>query len=555
MNKQLMIVGFHRSGTSMLAQELSNAGLFIGDKLMSPHISNADGHYEDIDFFTFHEKILALHHTNWQYTSDKSLNIPKEYKKEMDKIITIRNEEHKEWGFKDPRSVLFLNQWCEQLDNPYTIVIYRHYEECVNSLMQREAGEITYNKSYDTSFWDDPTLTYRMWLSYNKKIIEHIKKNPKTSIVVSHDAVVSGFDILKEIKNKFGFSLDINKKSAVKKELLSQKISKEFNINIELKNELEEIWSELEKYSIKPYTSVLNTSLPSQINSDKRLEETLKLLNIIHNKDNDIISIILQKLSNKDISLEDKVKLIKENKLLFKQFKKSNLLIDSLKLLINNHINSSELYILLFEIYMDKKNYNDAESTILKIFTFTKKIPPFYYNLLATIQIKKMNLKIAQYHIDKAIKLNPENPHFYMTASKIAYKNLDYESSLNFIDKALGKKINNANAIVSFNFKKIDLLNELRKTDDIKQISHLLLKHYPSNNQILKKSNAIEAQKSLNKLDKKIYYKNVLSIIKEYPYFYTRIIYLSKNLNTQWAKDDFIARVTEHLITLKKYEV
>ena len=91
MNKQLMIIGFHRSGTSMLAQELTNAGLFIGDKLLGGDISNVDGHFEDYDFFSFHEKILKDSNNSWQYTSIQEIPIHKKYDIQMQKMIDHRN--------------------------------------------------------------------------------------------------------------------------------------------------------------------------------------------------------------------------------------------------------------------------------------------------------------------------------------------------------------------------------------------------------------------------------------------------------------------------------
>lgn len=107
MHKQLIITGFHRSGTSMLAQELHNAGLFLGDRLMKPDISNADGHYEDMDFFTFHEKILRSHHLNWQYASDESIDIPQLYKPDMHRIIQDRSPD----CMVNPYGVFLLHCW------------------------------------------------------------------------------------------------------------------------------------------------------------------------------------------------------------------------------------------------------------------------------------------------------------------------------------------------------------------------------------------------------------------------------------------------------------
>ena len=51
-SKVAIVVGMHRSGTSVVAQWLSRSGLFIGDSLLGPNVGNEQGHFEDADFLT-----------------------------------------------------------------------------------------------------------------------------------------------------------------------------------------------------------------------------------------------------------------------------------------------------------------------------------------------------------------------------------------------------------------------------------------------------------------------------------------------------------------------
>ena len=57
-SKVVVIVGMHRSGTSLITQWLQRCGLFIGDSLEGPGVGNVQGHFEDIDFLQLHQELL-----------------------------------------------------------------------------------------------------------------------------------------------------------------------------------------------------------------------------------------------------------------------------------------------------------------------------------------------------------------------------------------------------------------------------------------------------------------------------------------------------------------
>ena len=61
-SKVLVIVGMHRSGTSVITQWLYRCGLFIGNNLVGPDTGNEQGHFEDADFLRLHQKFLRKRH-------------------------------------------------------------------------------------------------------------------------------------------------------------------------------------------------------------------------------------------------------------------------------------------------------------------------------------------------------------------------------------------------------------------------------------------------------------------------------------------------------------
>jgi hypothetical protein len=49
----LIVVGMHRSGTSLTTSLLQGAGLHIGRRMMPPSEGNIKGYFENLDFYKF----------------------------------------------------------------------------------------------------------------------------------------------------------------------------------------------------------------------------------------------------------------------------------------------------------------------------------------------------------------------------------------------------------------------------------------------------------------------------------------------------------------------
>lgn len=49
------VAGFHRSGTSLLAQQLDGAGMHLGADGTGTNVSNTYGHFDDREFVRLHQ--------------------------------------------------------------------------------------------------------------------------------------------------------------------------------------------------------------------------------------------------------------------------------------------------------------------------------------------------------------------------------------------------------------------------------------------------------------------------------------------------------------------
>ncbi|MEE9333697.1 MAG: hypothetical protein V3U65_06365 [Granulosicoccaceae bacterium] len=254
MQRQIIVSGFHRSGTSMTMQALVNAGLYAGNSLIGGDPSNPDGHFEDIDTVNLHDAWLRELGSDWCHTGE----LPQiEAAKATLGIAPIRdrlNESQRHWGVKDPRTCLFLKHWFNTLDNPAGVFIYRHYASCLHSLQRRQANELlVYPTTSENAirFWTKPEIALQSWLQHNNAILTTAREFPKACVVVSQEAVINGAPLISTVNDVLSLSLDTQcdlgvdaSKTAHRRELPL--------LNSSLQGELEETWAQLQHIAALP---------------------------------------------------------------------------------------------------------------------------------------------------------------------------------------------------------------------------------------------------------------------------------------------------------------
>ncbi|MDP4262365.1 MAG: sulfotransferase [Bacteroidota bacterium] len=166
-SKVLVIVGMHRSGTSVVTQWLHRCGLFIGDKLEGPNIGNVEGHFEDVDFLKMHQKLLLKR--NFPSTGFIYKPLPRlsgEEKEELQTIIETKSRQNEEWGWKEPRTCLFLDEYSRLIPSAFYVMVVRDFNSTVSSLITREY------KINDRRFRSRKGLSRIKWILFKRKNLE-----------------------------------------------------------------------------------------------------------------------------------------------------------------------------------------------------------------------------------------------------------------------------------------------------------------------------------------------------------------------------------------------
>jgi len=168
-----VVLGMHRSGTSMLAGLLVQGfGYHVGEPLIQPNYDNKKGFFELIPAVLQNDVFMYDQGVSWDsnvraYDSEKALvqwmtNAVE--KKEGQKALSVLNKEGMTpWLQKDPRMCITLRTWlpllAEEKDGgtpvpPAVVFTYRHPLEVAMSLNKRQSFELY--------------IGLRLWILYNE---------------------------------------------------------------------------------------------------------------------------------------------------------------------------------------------------------------------------------------------------------------------------------------------------------------------------------------------------------------------------------------------------
>ena len=152
--RTIIVLGMHRSGTSMLAGSLQEAGLALGEVVTeAPH--NAKGNRENRAIMFMQEDLLKSNGGSWD-NPPAAVRWRQLHEAVRDLFIgSFKNVAI--WGFKDPRTLLTIDGWLQVLPNAELVGIFRSPEHVALSLHRRDG--MTVEKGLD------------LWRIYNERLL------------------------------------------------------------------------------------------------------------------------------------------------------------------------------------------------------------------------------------------------------------------------------------------------------------------------------------------------------------------------------------------------
>ncbi len=177
----LIITGMHRSGTSLMAGFFHRSGINLGDELMGARPSNPYGHFEDVGILEFHRSVLqrAFGHTLWVPGPPRPTV---EERAKAEALVTARSNKGQAWGWKEPRTCLFLDLWSDLLPSAHFVFVIRHPRLVLDSLGRR-------NKTRFYHFWAHNRFL-RGWQVYNAECLRFYQEKPSRCLLVCLESIV-----------------------------------------------------------------------------------------------------------------------------------------------------------------------------------------------------------------------------------------------------------------------------------------------------------------------------------------------------------------------------
>jgi hypothetical protein len=164
----------------------------IGDHLLPADSHNRAGYFEDTEFLGFHQRVLSqlcvtdeAGHSDWGWTESESLDVSRlsEFRDQAQRLIT-RTDKTGPWGWKDPRTTLFLDFWDSLLEEARYVLVYRFPWDVADS-MQRLEAEV---------FLRNPEYAYRIWAFYNRRLRDFYEEHSDRCLLVSINALKENID-------------------------------------------------------------------------------------------------------------------------------------------------------------------------------------------------------------------------------------------------------------------------------------------------------------------------------------------------------------------------
>lgn len=185
----VVVLGMHRSGTSLGMSVLSALGVDCGEDLIPAGRSNPAGFWEHAEIVAVQEKLLARIDRVW-HGPHGTFPLPEGWRdgdaarEAAEALTTIVAREiaagpDRVWGFKDPRTMRLWPLWVDIFDrldvSPVPVVMVRHPDAVVRSLAKHNGLS--------------PSRARLVWLQHNVEAMRHVSRSLRA--VVEYDRLVN----------------------------------------------------------------------------------------------------------------------------------------------------------------------------------------------------------------------------------------------------------------------------------------------------------------------------------------------------------------------------
>jgi len=181
--RNIVILGMHRSGTSVVAQALASGGMYLGQEadLLADQDDNPNGFFERRDVVTLNDEILSSADSSWikppsHLANQLNEDVGAEKRTSVESIIArleLDAPGGEGWLIKDPRMVITWPYWEDAVGDALLLYVYRDPWAVATSLNKRHGFPLL--------------LGLMLWEAYNHAALRAIEGGD--AVCVSFDAI------------------------------------------------------------------------------------------------------------------------------------------------------------------------------------------------------------------------------------------------------------------------------------------------------------------------------------------------------------------------------
>src|SRR5258708_63801 len=187
MDRPILMVGMHRSGTSLVAEVVAKWGMSTGapERLLAADRWNPRGYSEYVPLIRFNDALLAAVGCRWTLPPDDeqdlklaALSTDARCVDPAGQLIGAMEATAARWYWKDPRLTVLLPFWKHRLPNAAFIVCLREPLSVARSLRARDCFPIS--------------ASLVLWHAYMIRLVKHMGGSPSTPrLCVLYDRLLS----------------------------------------------------------------------------------------------------------------------------------------------------------------------------------------------------------------------------------------------------------------------------------------------------------------------------------------------------------------------------
>jgi len=181
----VLVIGMHRSGTSLISRSMRVFGINHGNQLLA-RADNAKGHWEDLDLLHMNDSLLRYVGKTWSTMSmicseEIDRLLASDLRAQAVRLIDSKVKVCSCYGFKDPRTTLLLPFWQQVLVDcgltPVYLFVVRRPRAVVESLSKRNNFE--------------PVRSAYLWINYNLSALRFLLQYCPPSARIDYDDLLA----------------------------------------------------------------------------------------------------------------------------------------------------------------------------------------------------------------------------------------------------------------------------------------------------------------------------------------------------------------------------